>query len=268
MPEEKILDVSLLTFFGGLIGSRIFYVAANLGSFDSLLKIFLVNKYPGLDFWGGVVGGLLALAFFSGRFKLSFWALADFIAAGIFAGLVLGSFGCLLGSCQSGFVTDGPLAVTQIGLIGTRFPVQFFEAVFFLLGFWYLWKMGVKYHFHGKILALALTLLGLIKFVTEFWRGDVSRITGGLTTGQAFAIFAFASGIFVYYRQGKRSVVSDARYLFTPKFRKTTLPKLLKSCYNSIVSWRFSLNRSFKGAAFRTKGLLKNLNVKSQPPKL
>ncbi len=256
-----------MTFFGGLIGSRIFFVTGNPGNFDSLLKILLVNRYPGLDFWGGIIGGLLTLAAFSRRFKISFFVLADFIIIGIFAGLVLGSIGCLLGSCQSGFVSSGPFAVTQIGLVGQRFPVQAVDALFFLLGFCYLWRMGIKFHFSGKVTALGLILLGLIKFITEFWRGEVTRVNFGLTGSQIWAVAIFILGVYVYYRQSKRSVLGDVRYVFTPRFRNNTLPKFLKSCYNSLVNWRLSLNIYLRRAALHTKGVLRNLNVKSQPPK-
>jgi len=125
LNEEKILDLIILSFFGGLIGARIFFIMLNfnLFSFD-LGKMLLVTKYPGLNFWGGFLGGWLTLNFFTRRFKMDFWQVADLAAIGLLGGLILGDLGCFLGGCSFGVPSNSFFAVPMVGVIGKRFPVQ------------------------------------------------------------------------------------------------------------------------------------------------
>src|SRR5438552_13186037 len=74
LDEEKILDLTLLTFFGGLIGARIYFVLSHLSFFGlNPLKILLFQKYPGFSFWGAFLGGWLSLFYFAKKFKWDFW---------------------------------------------------------------------------------------------------------------------------------------------------------------------------------------------------
>src|SRR5581483_4248893 len=153
IDPEKLLDVFFLSVFSGLILARNYFLLFHPELFDPI-KIFLFNRYPGFAFWGGLVGGSLGLWFFAQRFKLNLWQVFDFAVVGLFIGLSFASWGCLLGSCQYGVVSHSFLAVPQVGVIGTRFPVQALEAILFWLGFLYLWKKLLRFHFAGSITAL------------------------------------------------------------------------------------------------------------------
>ena len=264
--EEKILDISLLTFFGGLIGARIYFVLANFSAFHSISQIVLINRYPGLYFWGGIIGGGAALILLTRRFKMDFWHIADFVTVGIFAGLILGTFGCLLGSCESGIPSNLPIAVSQIGLVGARFPIQFLETLAFLLSFIYLWQIGLKFHYNGRVLSVGLFLLGLIKFFAEFFRSNTTHLTAFLTLGQVFALALILLSFVIHYHQTKRSLWSDVKVFFSPRFRRVILPKLVKGCYNFLTNIRFKLHRSTKNVKVQSKNLLRNINVKPKPP--
>ena len=64
LDEEKILDLTLFTFLGGLIGARIYFVIEHFQVFSQNLPgIFFFNKIPGFSFWGAVLGGWLMLFF-------------------------------------------------------------------------------------------------------------------------------------------------------------------------------------------------------------
>src|SRR3989338_4748416 len=54
LNEEKVLDLILLTFFGSLIGARLFFIALNFEYFAiDLSRIILLTNYPGMSFWEG-----------------------------------------------------------------------------------------------------------------------------------------------------------------------------------------------------------------------
>lgn len=261
IDAEKVLDLSLVTVLGGFIGARLYFVIFNIGKFGDFYQVFYLNKYPGLSFWGALLFGYLTLAIFTKKLKLNFWQMADFAAVGLFLGIIIASFGCLLGSCEYGKVSNLPIAVTQVGLIGKRFPLQIIEAVVFLFGFFYLWSQTLKFHFDGQIASKGLIFLGIWKFILEFFRGDSQKLDG-VALGLIWSLFALLGGIYAYYLQSKRSMKKDIRFLLSVPVssskRQLLILKLRRNWYNARVNWRIALSK-------KRRRLTKFLNVKSNP---
>ena len=260
LDEEKVLDICLLTFFGGLIGARILYALFNLPIFiEDPIKIALLTKYPGLSFWGGLLGGGLSLYFFVRRIKkINFWQVADLVAVGLLGGLVLGNIGCFLGGCNVGVESSLPLSVSMIGYVGNRFPIQIVEAIIFAVILWKIWPVATHFHFTGKIASLSLILLGLVELILNPFK-DI------LTLEWIFPILTFSAGVFSFYYLSKKSLLADLtsflKYflgIFTDnKVRKHLLNKLLKSWYNQKVALRWSF--------YQLKKKLRRARVKPTP---
>lgn len=267
--EEKILDLSLLTFFGALIGARVYFVLLNTVIFDDWTKILLINRYPGLSFWGGLLGGMLTLWFFCQRLRISFWQMADFAAVATLIGLVFGSVGCFLGGCEYGIPSNWSLATPVVGLVGKRFPVAIFEAILLLIAFFWLWKSVIRFHFAGKIAALFLIVLGVIKFFLEFYRGDSTQVLGWISMGHLFSLLSITLGTIVFYSQSKRSWKADLIYLarlpVNPTEQKVLLLTFKKGWYNQRVSWALKLSQSFRSLKKVPSFLKRKLHVKSTP---
>lgn len=255
LNEEKILDIAILTFFAGLIGARLYFILSHWQIFRSWEKIFLINLYPGLSLWGGFLGGALALWYFSKRAKLQFWQVADFAAVSIALGLSLANIGCFLGGCNFGVVSSSPLAVSVVGLAGKRFPLPLFEGLLTLMLFFYLFKQVVRFHFAGKILAVFLIILGWVKFLESFFQ-EYTKYEN------LWSLLLIFLGFWVFYKQSKRSIILDLRFIgqlfVSAKKRQLLLYQLKKSWYNYQVSWKISL-------AKLPKILKRRLNVKSTP---
>lgn len=242
LSEEKILDLILLSFLGGLLGARIFFVAEHLSSFLSLEKILLVNKYPGLSFWGGFLGSWLALYFFSRKFKMDFWQIADITAVGFLGGLILGNLGCFLGGCGVGMQSNLFLAAPMVGVIGKRFPVQILEALFLSWVLIRIWGKATHFHLRGLILSTALIFIGAVKLLMEPLKENRSE--------WIFSLTLLTLGIHIFYRVqvGKRTLFSDIKTFF--KFlsrlfrdsgeRRKVLDNLQKSWYNQkiAIAWK------------------------------
>lgn len=271
LKEETILDLSLLTFFGGLLGARIYTVIFNTSFFDNLDKIFLVNRYPGLSFWGGFLGGVLALYVFSKRLKLNFWQIADLAAVGFVAGLIVGNIGCFLGGCSFGVVSNLPIATSIVGLIGKRLPITLIESLLLLPVFFHLKGQLFKFHIQGLIGVNFLIFLGVIKFITEFYRGEGISIAylGGISLGHLYSIALIFSGVFFYYLRAKRNILVDMTNFLTiltsSKKRNLTLFTLKKSCYNHRVNLQVKVREIIQLLQKLPKILKRRLNVKSNP---
>ncbi len=268
LNEEHIADLFILTMGGGFIFSRIYFIVSNPQQLDYLTKFFQINKYPGLPFWGALLGGFLTLKFFTKRYKLNFWQIADFAIVGLFFGIFLGSIGCLLGSCQYGLESSSPLAITQQGVIGKRFPLQIIEGSVFLIGFFYLWRQILKFHSAGQIAIRGLFIFSLTKLILEFFRGD-SQIIFNLRLGAVFSALIFFLTTWLFYAKAsanirglKRTPVSDLQFLLSlltqGQRRKSLYINLKKSWYNLLVDVRINSLRL-------KRGTFKLLNIKSNP---
>lgn len=100
MPEEKVLDVLLLTAFAGIVVGRLAYAFTNLPVFSAdPSRLFFFLKYPGLSFQGAIIGGGVAALTSSLILGLDFMLILDMMAYGATFASVLGYFGCLLDRC-------------------------------------------------------------------------------------------------------------------------------------------------------------------------
>ncbi|MBI2334611.1 prolipoprotein diacylglyceryl transferase [Candidatus Daviesbacteria bacterium] len=251
LPEERILDLVLLSFVGGLLGARIFFVAEHFQAFLSLEKILLINKYPGLSFWGGFLGSWLTLYFFSRKFKMDFALVADIAVVGFLGGLILGSVGCFLGSCGVGIPSSLFLAVPMVGVIGKRFPVQALEALILTLVLIRIWARATHFHPKGQIVGLALIYIGAVKLLLEPLKDNQEWI---------FSLTLLALGIHIFYKvqAGKRTPVSDMKTLL--KFlmnRKLLMETLKKNWYNQKIAFSWKVRGLGK--------ILRRMRVKTNP---
>ncbi len=241
LDEEKALDLTLLTFIGGLIGARVYFVILNLQYFTiSPLNLFLINKVPGFSFWGGILGGWLTLYIFARRKHLNFWQLADIALVGLLGGLVLSSLGCFFGGCNIGIPTSAFFGVTMVGSLGKRWPVQLIEALLLGLGLLKIWSQATHFHQRGKIASLGFIYIGITALILDFLKQDHS--------GRIFAGVCVILGLTVYYRVTKQNPIMHLKglgrflikLLSDSETRKRVVQTLSKSWYNqkTIISWK------------------------------
>ncbi len=252
LDEEKILDLTLLTFLGGLIGARIYFAIENWSYFaTNLSKIILFYKYPGFSFWGSILGGWLTLFYFAKKFKLDFWLICDIAAVGFLGGLILSDVGCFLGGCGVGVPSKSFFAITQIGSIGKRFPTQALEALLLSFALFKIWKLATHFHQRGKIAAQALIFISTIKLLMEPLRAIHNQNYFFLTT-------LLVLGIVTFYKVTARNIILDFKnfYFFLinivrdEKARKSQVAHLKRTWYNqtTAIGWKF---RNFKKMARR-----------------
>lgn len=255
LPEERILDLMLLTFIGGLFGARLYFVIDHLSLFAAApLNMILVNKVPGFTFWGGFLGGWLTLFFFAKRFRLDFRQLSDIALVGFFGGLILTDFGCFLGGCNVGTPTTSFLGINMAGFVGKRWPVQIIEAFTLSLVFMKIWSKVTHFHQQGKIVSLGFIYIGLVKLILLPFKQDRSEIV--------FASILTILGVTLYYVVTKQNPLIHFKTLIkfligligNPHLRKEVMQKLGKYWYNQKANIAWNLRN--------LKKLLRKSNVK------
>lgn len=193
--EDFLLCAAIAVAFG-FVGAKLFSLVGNLPkvvrgqySFTDVLK-------NGFIFYGGFFGGAAGIIFYCRRYKLSLLQVADSICVVVPLAHAFGRVGCFCAGCCYGCPTDStigiaydePLAYNPY--IGQKLvPVQLIEAAALLALFAFLMIFGAKKRRKGFLAYTYVTAYAVIRFVTEFWRGDKSRgFVGMLSTSQFIAV--------------------------------------------------------------------------------
>jgi len=269
IDEERVLDLSLLTFLGGFIGGRLYFILENLQYFGfDVLKMLYFFRYPGFSFWGGFLGGWISLYYLSRRFKLDFWQMADLASVAFLGGLIMADIGCLLGGCGVG-VRSNFLGIEMVGVVDKRFPVSLLEAIFFVIVLLQIWPKAIHFHLRGRIVSTVLIFIGVIKFLTEFLRENQG-------TGYLLSLILIALGITIHYqvvntnlKSGKKEFIKDVKYILSfpvkfitdKKMRDEIMVNLGKNWYNHKVNLAWKLQNLSK--SFSINKFLRRIRVKS-----
>ena len=113
LSRDRIYDLGLWTLVGGLVGSKILMILV-----EPDVQIFTLDFLrSGGVFYGGLIGGFLAVAILVPLYKLPFWKVADAFAPGLALGQAFGRQGCFSAGCCWGKATTLPWGVhfTELG---------------------------------------------------------------------------------------------------------------------------------------------------------
>jgi phosphatidylglycerol:prolipoprotein diacylglycerol transferase len=190
-------DVEDLLFYGVLgvvLGGRLGYVIfyKPLYYADHLREIVAVWN-GGMSFHGGMLGVIVAMAFFAWQRKRPFLQVTDLIAPCVPLGLASGRVGNFINGELWGRVADPSLPWAMVfpesGNLQPRHPSQIYQflgegiALFVIL-----WIFGKKERGRGEVSGLFLIGYGFFRFVAEYFRapddfiGDKTTLVGDPTT--------------------------------------------------------------------------------------
>ncbi len=198
----KIMDLCFYLLIAAIVGSRLFYIAANPGIFfqDPLEIIRIQNG--GLVFYGGFIAALVAGLIYMKGAEMPLWKTADIIAPSIAVGQFLGMIGCFFAGCCYGRTCDFPWAVTftnpeSLAPTGIPLhPVQLYFSLNYLIIYGVLLFVRKYKKFDGQLLWTYVLLYGITLAIIETFRGDIQgcTISGALsvsqTIGAALAMIA------------------------------------------------------------------------------
>jgi phosphatidylglycerol:prolipoprotein diacylglycerol transferase len=201
---------------GGLIGARLWVIADDLGAFLAAPLDFVFSG-AGFVWYGGLLGGLVAVTWYTRRHGLPWLATADSIAVALPLGHAIGRIGCqLAGDGDWGTESTLPWAMAYPNAIvgwdypsGARVhPTPVYETLLYGLVFAALWRIRTRLTQPGAMLALYFVLGGAARFCVEFVR-IAPRVLFGLSSAQVTSLVLIAVGVALLSRP--RPVVEAER---------------------------------------------------------
>lgn len=213
----RIIDMSFIVVFSGLVGARLIFVITHLTYYaDNPLEILMIWK-GGLVFYGGLIGGGTAFLAFVHFLRLPLLDMVDIGSAGVAIGHAFGRIGCFAAGCCYGHFSDLPWAVTFTDprclavevLNEPVHPTQLYSFIFLSVLTAFLVWLHPRRKFAGQMAAIYLTLYGLFRFGVEFLRGDprtsMEIFGAAFSVSQCLSLAAFAVGAVTYIILARRS---------------------------------------------------------------
>jgi phosphatidylglycerol:prolipoprotein diacylglycerol transferase len=209
--KDRIVDFLSYAAIGVIGGGRIGYILFyNLGFYlQHPLKVFFLWE-GGLSFHGGLIGVMIAGAFFCRRHGYAFYDIADIAVIPLPIGLGLGRIGNFINGELYGRPTDVPWCmVFPGGGPQCRHPSQLYESFLEgLLLFGILFWMGRKEWPKGVIFWSFLSLYGIFRFFVEFFRQpdqQLGLIVGPFSMGQCLSLPMALLGVYMIARKAANS---------------------------------------------------------------
>lgn len=197
LDEEKVIDFIILAIISGLLFSQSSRLVKNGGPFGIIL-------------WGGLMGAVLALAWFSKKEKWNNWQVADEVTFGILPLAILLQIGAFFDGSAVGKPTSMPWGIYFPGSLVRSQPVSLFFALALFLIWLFLLKIERQWRIwswyksknSGFIFLAFLVLALLANFTVAFWQqakiywywAEIGFSLGG----------AIGAGILFYGRSGRR----------------------------------------------------------------
>ncbi len=221
ITTEYASSLVLWAALAGLVGARLWDIWDN---FPIYMRHpwSIVFSGAGFVWYGGFVGGAVAVYLVARRYGVRFLTTADMAAPAVLIGHAFGRMGCLLsGDGDWGLPTKMPWGMAYPNAIvgwnadtvlklnakgqlvsgyfpGVRVhPTPIYEAVLYVAIFAFLWSIRKRTSVEGRIFYLFLILAGAARFLVEFWRIN-PRVLWGMTEYQLFSILMMVVGTGAY----------------------------------------------------------------------
>jgi phosphatidylglycerol---prolipoprotein diacylglyceryl transferase len=201
LPGEVASSMVFWAAVGGLGGSKLWAV---LQDWPALLRdpIHLLFSGSGFVFYGGLVGGTVAVSWVIYRNHLPWLKVVDCIAPTLALAQGIGRIGCQLsGDGDWGTVSDVPWAMAYPDAIvgwpyppGVRVhPTPVYEMLAYFVIFALLWSMRKRPLTDGTIFWWYLVLAPGARFLIEFYRINPA-VALGLSAAQWFSLLLVGIG--------------------------------------------------------------------------
>jgi prolipoprotein diacylglyceryl transferase len=217
-PRDEGFLIVTIAGIAGLVGARLYHVLETPREFFADPKPMLLTRY-GFAWFGGFIGGFLALVLLARYYKVPLLEFFDICAPAAAVGYAIGRIGCLLsGDGDYGRPTNLPWGMSfPNGVVPTTetcvqwgwpancavHPTPIYEFFVWIAIAAFLWHMGSKTlrgpKAKGEIFCNYLILTGLARFFVEFLRIN-PRSFFGLSNAQAASLLSILIGAVLLWR--------------------------------------------------------------------
>jgi phosphatidylglycerol:prolipoprotein diacylglycerol transferase len=240
LKEDYAADMVAAAVIGGIIGAKLWYVALT-GDPDALLS------RGGLVWYGGFIGGALAVILNSWRLKVPLRWTMQLAAPALAAGYALGRVGCFLVNDDYGRPTDLPWGVkfpeglppstaeNLKNLFGIPIPegvdpstvlavhpTQLYEVAAMLVAFALLWSLRKSGRPVGWLFGLYLVFAGIERFLVEILRAKDDRFLGPFTLAQLASVIIVIIGVSLLFAWRRGQSPAPGVYVSTGKKQSVT----------------------------------------------
>ncbi|HEY8865630.1 MAG TPA: prolipoprotein diacylglyceryl transferase family protein [Solirubrobacteraceae bacterium] len=195
-PTDWAYEMTFVALGGGLVGSRLYFVVQN---YSSVKHDLLGNLFggSGLVWYGGVIGGAIAVVAWAAYRGMLGLVLLDLCAAPLALGYAIGRGGCQIsGDGDYGKAWDGPWAMAYPhGVVPTTervHPTPIYETLAMGIAAIVLWRLRDRFR-PGVLFALYLVFAGTERLLVEFLRRN-AHVLAGLTAPQLESIGLLVAG--------------------------------------------------------------------------
>ena len=211
-----ILDISSWLIIAGIIGARLYYCLVNFSYYTNKpLEIFYIRQ-GGLSVHGMIIGGLLALLFFSKKYKISFWKFTDVFLCGTALAQCIGRWGNFFNSeafglpCNMPWKLYIPISERPLEYINCEYfhPTFLYESILDLFIFIILLLLFKRFSNNtGVITGLYLIFYSVIRIFVESLRIDSVLNIIGIPIAQIVSVLFLIFGIcLLFYKTEKQDI--------------------------------------------------------------
>ena len=178
VAEETIFTAAVWAVVAGLIGARLTHVLDNLGTYlDDPVSILALHE-GGLGWYGGLIGGILAVLIYARIKKFPLARFADAAGVGVLLGLAIGRIGCTINGDAYGTPTSLPwgLVYTHPGAFATPFvaghPAPVYEILWIALVLAILWWLRGRVGPDGSLFLISVAAYAVGRFLISWVRAE------------------------------------------------------------------------------------------------
>lgn len=218
---EIVWDLFVYLLIGGIIGARIWHILTPSPSTGVTTAWYLSHPLDALAIWkgglgipGAIIGGLIALFFYSRKTGINFAEWTDIGAPGLALGQAIGRWGNFINQELYGAPTDLPwkIFIAPEKRLADYLNVEYYHPLFLYESLWNLMNLflllWISRRFaeslkNGDIFLAYLVVYPLGRFLLDFLRLDASMV-GGLNINQIImAVVMVCAGAALYLRHRK-----------------------------------------------------------------
>jgi len=184
LNASKLVDMIFFTVIIALVGAKAVLLIGNFSYYAKNPSELLSLARSGGVFQGGLLAGFLFALWYLYKHKIPTWKTADIIGPALALGHGFGRIGCFSAGCCYGracasffgvkFQSAYASSLTGIPLNTKIHPVQLYESALNFLNFFILFLILKKKKFDGQVFFFYIINYSVIRYFTEFFRGDHS----------------------------------------------------------------------------------------------